>query len=134
MNKKLTTILIVVSFIGLGFYFWGKYRGEKNLDPNKLQEPLKSFYFKLKEKEYNPKTNPLTHPNAFVTFSIGKGNDEIQVSVNHLNMVLVYANNKSYTPIKYSGEDFTVNNKILSDKSDLFDGVLEIIENKSYEI
>lgn len=134
MNKKIATISITVALIGLGLYFWKKYRGEKNLDPNKLQEPLKSFYNKLKEKGYNPQTNPLTHKNPFVSFNIGEGDEKVQVSVNSLNYVLIYANNKSYAPIKYSGQDFTIGNKILSEKADLFDGVLEIVENKNYEI
>jgi hypothetical protein len=134
MNKKIATISITVALIGLGFYLLNKYRGEKNLDPNELQEPLKSFYNKLKEKGYNPQTNPLTHKNPFVSFSIGEGDGKVQVSVNSLNFVLVFANNKSYRPIKFSGEDFVIGNKIVSEKTDLFDGVLEIIENKSYEI
>jgi hypothetical protein len=134
MNKKVTTISITVALIGLALYLFKKYKGVKSLDPSKLQEPLKSFYDKLKEKGYNPQTNPITHKNPFVSFSIGEGADKVQVSVNSLNFVLIYANNKTYPPIKYSGEEFTLRNKIVSDKSNLFDGVLEIIENKSYEI
>lgn len=134
MNKSLKTISITVALLGLGLYLWKKYKSNGLFDPKKLQEPLKSFYDKLKEKGYSPQTNPTSHPNPFVTFSIGEGENKVKVTVNSLNMLLIFADNKSYTPIKFGEEGFTVYNKILSDKTDLFDGVLEIIENKSYKL
>lgn len=134
MNKSVKTISITIALIGLGLYLLKKYKADKFLDPNQLQEPLKSYYAKLKEKGYNPKTNPTSHQSPFVTFSIGEGENKITVTVNSLNLVLIYADNKSYTPIKFGDEGFTIYNQILSDKDDLFDGVLEIVENKSYKI
>ena len=134
MNKSVKTISITIGLIGLGLYLWKKYKTDKFFDPNQLQEPLKSFYAKLKEKGYNPKTNPISHPSPFVTFVIGEGENKITVTVNSLNLVLIYAENKSYRPIKFGEEGFTIYNKIVSDKADLFDGVLEIVENKSYKI
>jgi hypothetical protein len=134
MNKSIKTISITVALIGLGLYLWKKYKTDNFFDPNKLQEPLKSFYFKLKEKGYNPQTNPSSHPNPFVTFSIGEGENKVKVTANSINLLLIYADNKAYTPIKFGEEGFTISNKILSDKTDLFDGTLEIIENKSYKI
>lgn len=134
MNKSLKTISITLALFGLGLYLWKKYKPNSFFDPNKLQEPLKSFYFKLKEKGYNPQTNPTSHPSPFVTFSIGEGDNKVKVSVNSINLVIIYADKKSYTPIKFDEQGFTLHNKILSEKTDLFDGVLEIIENKSYKL
>lgn len=133
MNSNVKTISLT-ALVCLGLYLWKKYKTNRFFDPTKLQEPLKSFYVKLKEKGYNPQTNPTSHPNPFVTFTIGEGDSKVKITVNSVNLVLINADNKSYTPIKFSAEGFTVYNKILSDKTDLFDGVLEIIENKSYKL
>lgn len=132
MNKKVTTISITILLIAASMYLWKRYSKKEFFDPNKLNEPLKSYYFKLQEKGYNPKTNPTTHKNPFVTFSIGEADTKKVITVNNIGLVLIYENNKSFEPIKYNGEDFTKNGQIVSDKSDLFEGILEIIENKYY--
>jgi len=103
-------------------------------DPNNLEEPLKSFYLKLQEKGYKPTTNQLSERNSSVTFYLDQGKDKIKVTVNSLNLVLIENNNKSYSPIKYSKEGFTINKRVLSENKDLFEGVLEIIENMNYKI
>ena len=132
MNSNVKTISLTV-LVCLGLYLWKKYKTNRFFDPNKLQEPLKSFYFKLKAKGYEPKTNPIGHQSPFVTFSIVEGDEKIKVVVNSANILLIYADNKAYNPIKFGEEGFTIYDKIVSDKKDLFEGVLEIVENKNYK-
>lgn len=134
MNRTLTIISITILAIGLGLHLNYLHKASKMADPNNLEEPLKSFYLKLQEKGYKPTTNPLSERNSSVTFYLDQGKDKIKVTVNSLNLVLIENNNKSYSPIKYSKEGFTINKRVLSENTDLFEGVLEIIENMNYKI
>lgn len=134
MNNSLKTISITIALIGLGLYLWNRYRSNRFLNPSKLQEPLKSFYDNLKKKGYKPQTNPLSYRVPFVTFSIGEGDSKVKVTANSANSIWIFSENQLYAPIKFDKEGFKINGKILSDKTDLFEGVLEIIENKSYKI
>ena len=132
MNKKAATITITLALIGLGLYLWNKKRAAQFFPPEQLEEPLKSYYFKLKEKGYNPKTNPITHPKPFVTFEIDENGTKTVVVVNSLSQLLITENGKMMKPIVYNGKEFLVSNKTISDNKDLFDGVLEIVMNRNY--
>lgn len=132
MNKNVLGASITLTIIAFIIYCSRKNKANKKLNPYDLPEPLKSFYQKLNEKGYNPQTNPLTHKNPFVSFTLLDGEDKIVVTVNYLNLVLINVNNKIYQPIKFTGKDFTINNQIVSESSDLLEGVLEILENKNY--
>lgn len=132
MNKKAATISITLALIGLGLYLWNKKRAAQFLSPDQLEEPLKSYYFKLKEKGYKPKTNPITHPKPFVYFEIEENGKKTSVVVNAMSQLLITEDGQMMKPISYNGNEFVINNKTVSDNKDLFDGVLEIITNKNY--
>ena len=134
MNKKAITISITVALISFGLYLWNRKRAEQFFDPDKLDEPLKSYYFKLKEKGYKPKTNPITHPKPFVTFEITDNGKKSVVTVNSLSQLLITEDGVMAKPIIYNGDEFIVNDKTVSGNKDLFEGVLEILENKSYRL
>lgn len=136
MNSKVKITIILLTIVGLGLYLFKKRSTGKLLDPNKLNEPLKSFYFQLKEKGYEPKTNPQSLTNQFVTFTINEGEEKLIVTVNSLNFLLIYdkADSSNAHIIKYTGDNFVIGDEIVSDESDLMSGVLEIVENKSYTI
>jgi len=133
MNKNMVGLTITIAVIGLSFYLLKKKRSNKQLNPQDLVEPLKSLYYTLKEKGYNPRTSLASRKNAYVAFDMGEIDNKIQIVVNSFGLVLIEDQKKAYKPIKYSGRDFTINDKIVSDKKNLFEGVLEILENKSYE-
>lgn len=132
MNKKAASIVITIALIGLGLYVWNKKRAAQSFPPEQLEEPLKSYYFKLKEKGYKPRTNPLTHPKPFVAFEITENGKKTTATVNSMMQLLISEDGKMMKPISYNGDEFIINNKTVSDNKDLFEGVLEIITNKNY--
>lgn len=134
--KKMNTFSIItsLSLVLVVMYAFKKSENNYYLDPSKLVEPLKSYYHKLQDKGYNPQTNPKSHSLPFVSFTIK--NDEgkdLTITANSVNLILFNELGKSYLPIKKTDDGFIRLNKFVSDKKDLFEGVLEIVENKSYE-
>ena len=137
-NKKTISTIVLLSLLaGAAYLLWKKKGsssdGMKKMNPSDLPDNLKAAFQTLSAKGYKPETNPITHPNPFITFSFKEGEQKFDVIINkNLLISIVEKGGLSIPPIQFVNGDFIQNGYVLAEDNDIVNGILQIIQNKDY--